>query len=427
MKRYWYWLIFVIAVATICLYGRNHWADSRVNTLLRQWDEARATADSDDQTNVDNEFFEQVLLLVSREGESLRSLKLLLHAGARLETPDNQRRLQDKLTSTLHAVEPSVVRQAVVGFRPPTFGRSTEETLLERVESDPAVDAFAIVLARLCASNRDEPGATFARAAELIMRHHATSPDIANFPESLSLGLGNAPWTIRHLPQLREILRSNEHRKVRCATAFAMACVTQSQEGPDSDSEALPLFRQFIEDFGGDVEYRYTNVEATLRRLAEKRVREIECRGQGSDCPAAQGLDLDGNPLRLADYRGRVVLLSFWASWCGPCLRIVPIERRIRDEFATQPFALIGVNGDEDLELARRASHEHGITWPSFREKLQSGELLSETWGVRGWPTLYVIDAEGVIRHRWVGEPDEKLLIEQIAQLVEAGTPRVGR
>jgi thiol-disulfide isomerase/thioredoxin len=57
---------------------------------------------------------------------------------------------------------------------------------------------------------------------------------------------------------------------------------------------------------------------------------------------------LDGEKLPLKGYRGKVVLLVFWASWCGPCMAVVPNEREIVEKLKDRPFALIGVNGDEE-------------------------------------------------------------------------------
>jgi thiol-disulfide isomerase/thioredoxin len=119
----------------------------------------------------------------------------------------------------------------------------------------------------------------------------------------------------------------------------------------------------------------------------------------------------------LADYRGQVVLLSVWATWCGPCMAAVPQEREMVRRFGGRPFRLLGVNGDDDLEKAKKAVEEKEISWPSFRNGGSRGPL-SDRWHVSVWPTLYLVDHRGVIRRRFVGFPDEKGLGDLVEALV---------
>ena len=95
-----------------------------------------------------------------------------------------------------------------------------------------------------------------------------------------------------------------------------------------------------------------------------------------------------------------------------------PHERSLVEQLADQPFALIGVNSDRDLEQIREVVKEKNITWRSFWNGPQgTGGPISTEWGVTGWPTIYVLDAEGKIRYKNVrgAEMDEaitKLLAE---------------
>lgn len=145
----------------------------------------------------------------------------------------------------------------------------------------------------------------------------------------------------------------------------------------------------------------------------------------GHVAPVARGTSLAGEPMELAACRGQVVLLSFWASWCGPCMAAVPQEREMARRFVGRPFRLIGVNGDDDFEKAKKAVQEKGITWPSFRNGGVRGRL-SDQWHVNAWPTLYLVDHRGMIRRRFVGFPDEKGLGElvevQVAECEGDGT-----
>ncbi len=77
-----------------------------------------------------------------------------------------------------------------------------------------------------------------------------------------------------------------------------------------------------------------------------------------------------------------------------------PHERSLVKRLADQPFALLGVNSDEDREKLKQTMREEEITWRSFWNGGSTNGPISTKWNVHGWPTIYVIDAEGIIRHK---------------------------
>ena len=99
-----------------------------------------------------------------------------------------------------------------------------------------------------------------------------------------------------------------------------------------------------------------------------------------------------------------------------------PHERSLVENLKDEPFAIVGVNSDKDLEKLQPVLAEENITWRSFwnGEDGTSGPI-SRRWNVQGWPTLYLIDAKGVLRHKWLGSPSTEVLDEAIdALLAEA-------
>ena len=118
----------------------------------------------------------------------------------------------------------------------------------------------------------------------------------------------------------------------------------------------------------------------------------------GRVAPEIVGEDLDGKPLKLSDHRGKVVVVCFWATWCGPCMAMVPHERELVARMAGKPFALLGVNSDEarDRDKARKIAREKQMTWPSWWDGGHRGAIQT-AYDVTHWPTVYVLDAGGVI------------------------------
>jgi thiol-disulfide isomerase/thioredoxin len=127
--------------------------------------------------------------------------------------------------------------------------------------------------------------------------------------------------------------------------------------------------------------------------------------------------DVDGEPLRLADLRGKVVMLNFWASWCPPCRREMPSMQRLYQQYAEQGLVVVAVNQWEDADLVfefvGRLDPE-----PSFPILLDRGSKVAELYGVKGLPTTYLIDRDGNMRYRAMGGRDFDH--PAVAQLIES-------
>ena len=97
-----------------------------------------------------------------------------------------------------------------------------------------------------------------------------------------------------------------------------------------------------------------------------------------------------------------------------------PHERSLVKRLENKPFALLGVNSDRDKEKLKVQNEKQQITWRSFwNGPLGTGGPISTEWNVHGWPTLFVIDHKGVIRHKWVGSPGDKAMDEAIEKLIK--------
>ena len=107
------------------------------------------------------------------------------------------------------------------------------------------------------------------------------------------------------------------------------------------------------------------------------------------------------NTVRLSDYRGKVVLLNFWASWCGPCIQEAPgLEQLHHDRPDLQ---IVGVSVDTDADSYNRFLKRFHVDFPTVMDPQQTAASLYHT---DGWPETYIIDRQGIIRRKIVGDPD---------------------
>ncbi len=183
----------------------------------------------------------------------------------------------------------------------------------------------------------------------------------------------------------------------------------------DLEAEAIRRFKQIMTD--------YPELKDSRGRLFADRAKsslfEIANLRVGKIAPEIDADDLDGKRFKLSDHRGKVVLLVFWASWCGPCMANVPHERELVARMKDRPFVLIGVNGDPTIEAAQKAIEREKISWRSFRNGGPEGPTTN-LWNISGWPTVYVLDAKGAIRGIRMPNNLLDLEVERLTKQLEA-------
>ena len=125
-----------------------------------------------------------------------------------------------------------------------------------------------------------------------------------------------------------------------------------------------------------------------------------------------------GENVRLAEQRGQVVMLNFWASWCGPCRKEMPLLDEISKRYSAAGFVLYGVNVEEDNTDAKKLIKELGVTFPILYD---TESKASSLYNVDAMPTTVVIDKKGVIRfvNRGYKAGDEDKYRAQIRELIK--------
>ena len=135
----------------------------------------------------------------------------------------------------------------------------------------------------------------------------------------------------------------------------------------------------------------------------------------GAAAPEFERADLSGNPIQLSAYRGKLVLLNFWATWCTPCLREMPRLSAWQRKYGAAGLQVLGISMDDDAAPVRRFLTKHPLAYPVLMGDAKLGEAFG---GVLGLPCSILIDAQGRIVARYQGESDLREIETQIKALL---------
>jgi len=127
---------------------------------------------------------------------------------------------------------------------------------------------------------------------------------------------------------------------------------------------------------------------------------------------------LEGQNLRLGEQRGRVVLVNFWATWCGPCRQEMPHLNKLYDKYKSSGFVLLGVNVDEDTRQAASVASKLGVKFPVLPD---NDKRVSKQYDLSAMPSTVLIDRDGRVRylHRGYQSGYEDTYDRQIRELLK--------
>ena len=138
----------------------------------------------------------------------------------------------------------------------------------------------------------------------------------------------------------------------------------------------------------------------------------------GDPAPDKELSRLDGSGSGdLADYRGRWVLVNFWASWCEPCRSEAPALESFQRRHAPEGFTVVGINLDDATDDANEFVERYGLTYPQLRDG--DGDDRRDAYGMTGFPESFLVDPHGNLALIRRGPVDERYLDEVVAPLIE--------
>ncbi len=277
----------------------------------------------------------------------------------------------------------------------------------EYPESSIRFDCLSMAIQMLADTESESALEIMQRAADLVADQFLDHPGLQDLV--LSLARSSSPL---HFEFLRRIEQSSSDRTVQALSCYVQGVCLMSAEDAQPDA-GIAEWERLVVDYP-DVDYQGQSLSA----IVEERLFEHRYLAVGCVAPDIAGRDADGVEFKLSDYRGQVVVLDFWADWCPHCVNMYPVERDLLESYEGRAFSIVGVNGD-DARRMQQLRDRGTVTWRSFDD----GEFgpIAQQYHITGIPSVYVLDAEGVIRFKDVrGEDLVDAVDELMADMPEA-------
>ena len=153
------------------------------------------------------------------------------------------------------------------------------------------------------------------------------------------------------------------------------------------------------------------------RLAASAGSQSLQAPAQSSPAPEFQLETLDGTSIKLADLRGRPVLINFWATWCGPCQQEMPLIEQYYQKYKSD-LVVLAVNSAEPQTDVQTFVTNYNLTFPVL---LDPDYKVEDLYRVRAFPTTFFVDKSGTIRYQQIGVLSEGQLVKYLAQLGVGG------
>jgi thiol-disulfide isomerase/thioredoxin len=125
---------------------------------------------------------------------------------------------------------------------------------------------------------------------------------------------------------------------------------------------------------------------------------------------------LSGEEVNLSDYLGKIVVLNFWATWCGPCREEMPLFEQAQQQYGSDDLVVLAVNVREGASSVRSFVERFALTYPILLDERGS---VARRYRVRSFPTTYFIGRDGTVEGRRVGAYTQRILFGRIDQLLD--------
>jgi thiol-disulfide isomerase/thioredoxin len=187
----------------------------------------------------------------------------------------------------------------------------------------------------------------------------------------------------------------------------------ESYKGMGMFDDAEKEYKLIVSEFGG--------VSPKLTQFAQMNLADLETERKlsvGAEPLAFSVKSISGEPLSPEKYKGKVLLLDFWATWCGPCKVEMPNVKKVYSKYNSKGFEIVGISLDRSRDALDTYIAQNKIEWPQYFDGKYWNNDIATKYGVKSIPATYLIDKRGKIRYKSLRG---KQLDEAVARLLAEG------
>ena len=197
-----------------------------------------------------------------------------------------------------------------------------------------------------------------------------------------------------NLKQFDVLLAEHKGEKTDAVARILYMKATLYGEVLNNDAKAQELLKQLKTDFK-DTQFAANMEKQEAAAAAAKKIQDSLV--VGAKFPDFNETDVAGQPLSIADHKGKVVLVDFWAMWCGPCRIELPNVIAAYQKYHAKGFDIVGVSLDEDKAPLLSYIKDQNMTWPQFFDGQGWSNKLAVKYGIQSIPATFLLNGEGKI------------------------------
>jgi peroxiredoxin len=225
-------------------------------------------------------------------------------------------------------------------------------------------------------------------------------PVIMKIQEMLKAGKDKESDLAANIKELDTLTAKYKATDKESAAEIALLKAQVYSQVLDNDSKAIEVINQVKKDFAGTRAAAQGDGMVAQMKAMEESKKIQRSLTPGSQFPDFSEKDLAGNPLSVARFKGKVVLVDFWATWCGPCVHELPNVLEVYNKHHAQGFEIIGVSLDADKGKLQGFIKARNMPWPQFFDGKAWSNKLAVKYGIHSIPATYLLDREGKIIDR---------------------------